>query len=318
MRIFAAEKKHALTRGKIQCLGEVATINPSRGCAGKCAFCYARCFTGAPQDDRVLLYTELPAKLRAELESKRRRKPVPSFVLFSTAGDPFLGGPLVEDVSRACIEILLRRHIGVSLTTRGIIPDDLLTIMTRFRSRIRISLAITSLSEDYHRAWEPYTASPESRLAQLERLVRHGLAPTVRVEPIIPYVNDGTAQLRDLFSALNSVGIADVTLSFLQLRKGVADQIRNEAPKATHRLVLGSFPSEQRSQADKPLFDYLPLERARASLRRIQRLGQQTGIRVLACRCQNPGIPATTCVLAPECIESATQTTLFDTPDGNT
>ena len=40
----------------------------------------------------------------------------------ATATDGFLGGPQVQQVTRACLEILLNRSIGVSLSTRGSDP----------------------------------------------------------------------------------------------------------------------------------------------------------------------------------------------------
>jgi DNA repair photolyase len=235
--------------------------------------------------------------LRHELDTTHRKSPLPPYVVFSTYTDGFLGGSEVLEVSRACLEIILNRRVGVSLSTRGAIPDDALAVLGRHPSHVQVTVPLVSLSEEYTRAWEPGTALPRDRLFLVQRLLQLGIVPRLRVEPLIPFVNDHTEMLRELVSALVGLGLTEATLGFLHLRPGVGDQMRKEAPVDLQRLVLGCFPTLSESPDRK--FHHLPEKQRLAGLRRIQRIGREHGLRVSACHCQNPGLPASRCPVAP-------------------
>jgi DNA repair photolyase len=299
LKVLSATKKHVLQRGRIACVGDVCTLNVARGCAGECVFCYARCYPGAPASDELWVYREIPGQLRRELDSRIKRGNVPNVVFFSTYSDPFLGGPHVLAVTRACLEIILRRGLGVSLSTRGVIPSDVLSLFSRTPERVRVTVPLASMSDSYHAIWEPGTATADQRLFVVQQLIQSGLQPRMRIEPIIPFVNDGSEQLREVISAIVGMGIERVTLRFLQLRRGVADQITRQAPRDAVRLVLGSFPSLQET-GKASSFDYIASRQALAALRRIQRVAREHGLKVQACRCQNPGLPAGLCGVMPD------------------
>jgi DNA repair photolyase len=299
LQILKATKKHAVSVGHLGCLGQVATINLVRGCAGQCLFCYARCISGAPEAGKLLAYLDLPEQLEQQLE--RRRRPPPPYVLLSTASDPFLGGEQILDLTRSCLEILIRRRIGVSLSTRGNIPDDIIDMLALHVPFVRVTIPLVSLSDDYSTTWEPGTIRPRQRLFLVQKLLKAGIRTRIRLEPIIPYVSDTTEQLRELCSAIASLGLTRAQVSFLHLRPGVAEQIQREAPPDISHLILGSFALPPPTQSTSMKFFHLPVKQRVASLRRIQRIGRERGIGISACHCQNPGIPARACpVLPPE------------------
>lgn len=298
MEILVADKQHGCTRGRLPCLGEVATVNVTRGCAGQCTYCYARCYTGAPAPGKLLIYRNLPALLRHELDSARRRRALPDFVLFCSAGDPFLGGPEVLELSRACLELLLRRDIGVSLMTRGVVPEEILALLVRHRPRVRISVALASTADDYTQRWEPGTALPQARLRLLQRLLELELAPQVHIEPLIPFVNDGTEALRRLMSALEGLGVHRAVVSLLQLRPGVAAQLAREAPQGVQRLVLGCFPSGRRG-GRRSEYEHLVQSHALGMVRRLRSAAAEHGLVLTVCHCHNPGLDGGRCELAP-------------------
>lgn len=302
IQIVHAEKKHALTMGHFGCLGEVATLNVARGCAGMCVFCYARCYTGAPPAGQLLLYTNLPAVLRRDLDSAKRRTPLPRFVVFSSATDGFLGGQPVMDITRACLDVLFNRRIGVSLSTRGTIPEDVLLRLKRDAARVRVLIPLPSLSEAYTRLWEPGTAAPRARLHVIERLRRAGIMPEIRLDPIIPFVNDGTEELREVVSALVGLGIGHATASFFHLRPGLREQIQLEAPDPYRRLMLGGF-----SRETVKTYEHLSVRQRIATYQRLQRIGREHGLKITACHCQNPGIPAGQCAVKPREVSGVLQ-----------
>ncbi|MFH1132142.1 MAG: radical SAM protein [Pseudomonadota bacterium] len=312
MKIFSAVKKQVFSIGKIGCVGEVTTLNVTRGCAGECVFCYARCYRGAPEPGTFVLYNNLPSQLRQELDSPRRKRPLPKFVVLSSYSDAFLGSEAVTQVTRNCLEILLNRRIGVSFSTRGIVPEEIVSVLGRHPKMVQVHIPITSLSAKYVENWEPGTALPKERLFLVQRLLRVGIVPSIRLDPIIPFVTDGTEQIREVVSAVVGLGLDRAQMSFLHLRPGVAEQLRKEAPMELRRIVLGSFPSE-RTGSGAP-FDHIPVQQMTSSLRRIQRIAREHGLRISGCHCQNPGLPAGRCPILPEELpdQPGLQRSLFD------
>lgn len=311
MKVYSASRKQPLSRGQIACLGPVVTVNVARGCAGECAFCYARCIPRGPERDTMWVYSDLPTQLRRDLDQRARRGTLPGYVVFSTASDPFLGDAHLRETARACIEVLIRRDVGISLSTRGAVPPEVIQLFAQRPERVNVTVPLASMSMDYTSIWEPGTAPPEQRLFAVQKLREAGVRAELRFEPVIPFVNDDNATLDALFSEVASTGQRRLMLRLVQLWPGVADQLRREAPPELVRLVLGCFPSLQETgkAAD---FDHVAPRQALATLRRAQRVARDHGIRLQACRCHNPGLPAGRCVVAPPHAEPRGQSKLFE------
>jgi len=296
LRILPATKQKWYSEGTLRCVGEVTTVNVTRGCPGQCVFCYARCYRGAPRPGSAMLYEGLARQIRRDLDSPNRKTPPPRYVVLNTAGDGFLGGERVVNVTHECLEALLSRGVGVSFSTRGELPDRVVELLGRHAEHVRVFVPIPSLSDAYTRAWEPETALPRRRLFLVQRLLRVGVRPRVRLDPVIPFVNDGTRQLRAVLSAVAGLGLTRVLVSFLHLRPGVGQQLREEAPRDARALLLGGFPELERQPGR---YHHLPDNMRLASLKRIRRLANEHRIRVGVCHCANPRIPAVKCPVAP-------------------
>ncbi len=297
LEIRYASKKHAISKGRVTCLGDVATLNVTRGCAGSCVFCYARCYHTAPPPGTVMVYSDLPQLLRTQLDSSRRRAALPRFVLLSTASDAFLGGEaVVRQVTLPCLEILLNRGIGVSLSTRGQVPDEAIALLAQHAPRVRIFIPLASMDEDYTRQWEPGTALPRERLYLAQRLLREGIRPVFRIEPLIPFINDHSEAVQRVLSAVASLRLRRVILNYLHLRPGVDKQLLREAPGELKHLVLGGFPGLYREP-----YRYLRLARQQrgSALERIKKIAAQKELKVQACLCHNSDLAAGLCPWEP-------------------
>ena len=310
MKVLQTTKRTALSRGKYPCAGEIHTLNITRGCAGSCVFCYARCIAGV-DPDTVSVYQNLPMQLRLSLDSKRRRTPPPSYVVMSTSSDAFLGGEPVLQITRQCLQILVNRGVGLSFSTRGDVPDDIIELLRRHARHVRVFIPLASMDEEYTSAWEPGTLSPARRLFLAQRLMRAGITPRIRMEPMIPYVNDQSSQIREVISAVESLGLHRVIASFFHIRPGVQLQLEREAPAMSRRLVLGSFPWLARRPHR---WHHLPHKQRAASLGRIQRLAAERDVDVDVCHCQNRDLSATRCPLRPpeKSVPRGGQASLFD------
>ena len=247
------------------CQGEVRTLDVTRGCGGQCVFCHARAYAGAPAPGELQLHDELPGQLKAAITSPRRRSPLPRWVLVNSLSDCFLGGPEVVEVTRRCLEVLVTHRIGISLSTRGRMPDPVIELLGKHARHTRVFVPVAAMDDAYTRAWEPGTALPHKRMLLVRRLMEAGLHPKIRLDPVIPFVNDTTASLRSTFSAVAGMGLSSVTVSFMHLRPGVEEQVQAEGPPEQTALMLGSFTALDQGGR----YRRLPLERVRSSFKKI-------------------------------------------------
>ena len=307
MEITRTSKQAALRHGTYPCVGQLHTLNITRGCAGGCVFCYAR-----ETDDEgqvVGLDPSLPYLLRTRLESKELEPP--RYVALSTSSDAFLGGEQVLRVARQCLEILVNRGIGIILSTRGEMPDDVIGLLSSHAPFVRVHLPLASMDDDYTATWEPGTAPPRRRLFLAQRLLRAGITPQIRMDPVIPYVNDESEQVRELISAVDSLGLQRFSVSFMHLRPGLHLQLEREAPALAKRMVLGSYPWLSRRPDS---WHHLPLSQRSASLARIQNLAAERRLELNVCHCNNRDLSRASCALLPpqKPVPRGVQTSLFE------
>jgi len=243
-----------------------------------------------------MVYSGLARMLRSELKSPRRQGSLARWVLLNSASDGFLGGSEVVSVTHECLEALVQHQIGVSFSTRGEVPAAVIELLASHARHVRIFVPVVSMDAKYNAAWEPGAAPAHKRLVGVRRMLEAGLRPRVRLDPMIPFINDHTASVRATFSAIRGVGLSSVIVSYMHLRPGVAAQVEREAPEEQTRLVLGSFP---RRDANMSLYHRMALKHIRSSFERVQALAQEYDLHVAACHCGNPGLPSTRCPVSP-------------------
>ena len=300
--------KTALKKGPYPCVGKLHTLNITRGCAGGCVFCYAR-VTSDGEPETVAVDTSLPFLLRTRLESKRFTPP--TYVMLSTSSDAFLGGEEVLRVTRQCLEILVNRGIGIILSTRGEMPGDVIELLGTHAPHVRVFIPLVSMDDEYTSTWEPGTAPPRRRLFLAQRLLRVGIEPQIRMDPVIPYVNDESKQVREVISAVDSLGLQRLTVSFMHLRPGLHLQVEREAPALARRMVLGSYPWLARRPHN---WHHLPYTQRLASLERIQKLAAERHLDVNVCHCNNRDLSKRSCALLPpqKPVPRGVQASLFE------
>jgi len=79
-----------------------------------------------------------------------------------------------------------------------------------------VALTVTTEDEETARQIEPQAPSPRERLKAIEVLVGKGIPVSVRVDPIIPHVNDNPT---GLIATLASLGVKHVTSSTYKVKR---------------------------------------------------------------------------------------------------
>jgi len=288
-------RSDVLKPSKIGCLGRTyeATINVTQGCGHLCAYCYARGYRNYPGDRKVLLYSNLVEKLRAELARKRR---LPALVYFSPSSDPF--GPYreVQRTTYEAMRLLLQRRIAVSFLTKGYISRRFYQLFAEHRERITAQIGLISLNRKITRWLEPYAASPVRRLKNIRRLMRVGVRTTVRIDPMVPFVTDTPQQLTVLCRYLSLLGVKEVACAYLFLRPRIVRFFLREIPGPTLRRRIADLYD---AGVTVPLHGCgfavrLPAAKYRtAGYERLKRIASRFGIEVRICSCKNADLGLT-------------------------
>ncbi len=172
------------------------SVNPYRGCAHGCSYCYARptheylgMNAGIDFESKIMVKHRAPELLRDWLA---RPKYTPEMIVFSGVTDCYQPAEREYELTRRCIAVALeaRQPIGIitknALVTRDI---DLLSEMATM-NLVSVSLSITTLDAKLARTMEPRTSRPTARLRAISQLCDAGVPVNVMVAPITPGLND--------------------------------------------------------------------------------------------------------------------------------
>ncbi|MBI5166670.1 MAG: radical SAM protein [candidate division NC10 bacterium] len=272
------------------------TLNVTKGCAHRCAYCYARGYRDAPPDGEVYVYSNLPERLEEELDNPRRRKALPEWVSLSTSCDPFQPMDEVLKVTWATIKALLERGIRVSFLTKGYIPGEFIGLFQAHPGLIFARVGLLSLRGDYHRQFEPGAARPEVRLDNIKRLKQAGVPVEVRHDPVILEVTDLPQDLDPLFCQLKECGIATVNIAFLHIRPGIEPVLKRDLPLPLALRILRLYRGQPFQRvAASCVTRLLPRHLRILTYSQIQGIASRYGIKTLLCACKNPDLQADIC-----------------------
>lgn len=201
------------------------TVNPYRGCAIGCRYCYAAYtheYIGA--DGANDFHNTIFVKTTDMKETARRLHLVVKrgeLMALGTATDPYQPGEGTFGITRRFLE-LVAQHRGarIGITTKGALILRDLDLLKRIsaRSRLSVQVSLISLRADLLRRIEPWAPPPEVRLEMVARLQDAGLDVGVAVAPILPGLTDREEDLDALFARVASAGVRRTWVGILFLR----------------------------------------------------------------------------------------------------
>jgi DNA repair photolyase len=197
------------------------SVNPYRGCAHACPYCYARNYheylglnAGLDFETKIFVKHDAPELFRDFL-SRDSWRPEP--IVFSGVTDCYQPAERTFRLTRQCMQVARECGQPVSIITKNalVVRDlDLLQPMAE-RCLVQVNVSITTLDVELARVMEPRTSIPAARLRAVESLARAGVPVRVMVAPIIPGLNDHEAPA--VMKAAKEAGARDVAYTLLRL-----------------------------------------------------------------------------------------------------
>ncbi len=249
------------------------TVNPYRGCAMGCRYCYATYtheFLGiaTPEEFHSTVYVKRGAEAetaKALARAVRRGE----LVALGTATDPYQPGETREQVTRRFLELVAQhRGVRLAITTKGaiVLRDLELLLKIHARSSLLIQVSLISPRSDLLRRLEPWAPPPEVRIDVMRRLAAAGLRVSHSLAPILPAITDAEADLDELIGRVAAAGVPRLNCTLLFLRSPT---------KEKHlRFVAAEFPSllpaYQRAYAARAYLGGSYKERTLATVERLR------------------------------------------------
>jgi DNA repair photolyase len=206
------------------------TINPYRGCAHSCVYCFARpthtyLDMNAREDfeREIVVKVNVPELLRRELARPSWKR---EHVALGTNTDPYQWVESKYKLMPGVWEAFRDYGNPCSVLTKSPLVLRDLPLLKEIAARgipITANLSVPTLDEKAWRATEPHTPHPRKRLEAVAELNRAGIPCGVLVAPLMPGVNDAPEQVEPLLQLADEAGAVHIGGIALHLRGEVRD-----------------------------------------------------------------------------------------------
>jgi DNA repair photolyase len=197
------------------------SVNPYRGCAHGCSYCYARpgheylgFSAGLDFETKIVVKHDAPELFR-EFLAKESWNPEP--ITFSGVTDCYQPAEREYRLTRQCLAVALECRQPVSIITKNalVVRDlDLLQPLAA-AGLVHVFLSITTLDAQLARVMEPRTSIPAARLRAVRMLADAGIPVGVMTAPVIPGLND--SEIPSLLETAREAGARSAGYVLLRL-----------------------------------------------------------------------------------------------------
>ncbi|MEM4717428.1 MAG: radical SAM protein [Desulfurococcaceae archaeon] len=208
------------------------SLHPYTGCSHFCLYCYATSYIGLRESKPKKKLVENTARDLSIIMDG-------SIVELSTSSDPY--PPIEREIklTRKVLELLVKRNTRLLITTKSnlIIRDiDLLK-----KAKCSVMITITTLDEDTRKIIEPGAPSSIERIDTIKELSKHEIPVGVRIDPVIPFVNDDPADLIKLVEKVIEAGALHVVTSTYKAKWNTLRRLESRLPIDISRKLLSLY-----------------------------------------------------------------------------
>lgn len=197
------------------------SLNPYRGCAHGCSYCFARptheyldLSAGLDFETKIFVKAAAPELFREWLVRDRYE---PDIVTLSGVTDCYQPIERKLELTRRCLEVALEARQPIAVVTKNALVQrdrDLLQELAALRL-VSVAMSVTTLDQALVRVMEPRTSSPDAKLRTIAMLAESGVPVQVMVAPVIPGLTDH--ELPSILRAAKEAGATSAGYILLRL-----------------------------------------------------------------------------------------------------
>ncbi len=245
------------------------SLSPYTGCGHKCLYCYIttyipNAFTCRPKNDFI---KNLPSDLKSADSS------IP--ISMANSSDPYT--PLESDlgITRNTLKLLTEFGFQVIIVTKSDLVVRDLDIISG--GKVAVTVTINNDNEHLTSYLEPGAPCLTRRIKMVQKLLDASIPVLVRVDPIIPGLNENA---ETLLKELSEIGVKYITTSTYKARSDNLNRIKAVFPKQGLKL-------EKIYKSSGEYFNhswYLPTEMRLKIMKEIAVLAKKYGLGFNVCR----------------------------------
>lgn len=226
-KVWEEVAKSILSENQSPDIGFRWSLNPYRGCAHACAYCYARPShqhlgfgAGTDFDSQIVAKVNAPQLLR---QAFARPSWKGELIVFSGVTDCYQPLEASYKLTQGCLEVCLEHRQPVSLITKGALVrrDAGLLASLAAEAAAHVTISLPWIDPAMAQGMEPGAPSPASRLDAIRVLSQAGVPVGVGLAPIIPGLND--SQIPAILEAAAKAGATSAFRTLLRLPAEVED-----------------------------------------------------------------------------------------------
>jgi len=244
------------------------TFNPYTGCDYACVYCYASNYI--PRFSLCRPKKDLIPRLRREAAGLEGQ-----LVSISNSSDPYPRLEAQTGLMRNCLEILSQNNCRVQIITKSNLVVRDVDLLRKVPSVV--SLTITTDNDGTAKLIEPNAPPPSERLKALKTLIESGIPTSVRIDPIIPFVNDSPEKLVE---SVARMGVRHITSSTYKVKPDDWRRFSTAVPKIAEKLRPLYFERGQKMGG----YTCLPKDLRSDLMRKVAFLAKKYGLKFGACR----------------------------------
>jgi DNA repair photolyase len=245
LQIFEDQTRSILSENDSPDIGFRFSLNPYRGCAHGCAYCYARpsheyLGFGAGSDFERKLVAK-PAAAELLRQAFERPSWTGELIVMSGITDCYQPLEAELELTRRCLEVCVEYRNPVHLITKSALIERDLGLLVRLAevASVGVTVSVTFWDAATARAMEPYAPPPRRRIETLRRLSAAGIPTSVNMAPLIPGLSD--RDLIPILEAAREAGAVSAACIPLRLPGSVAElfesRLRSLLPQSADKVL---------------------------------------------------------------------------------
>ena len=178
-------------------------------------------------------------------------------------------------MTRECLEILTRQECKIQIVTKSPLVTRDIDLLKKMRCMVAIS--ITTENDKISRRLEPHAPVPSERLEAIRVLVTNSVPVAVRIDPMIPFLNDDPQKLVESLACL---GVSHITSSTYKVKPDNWNRFSNAFPEVAKKLSPLYFEKGERISG----YLYLPRDLRLQMIKGIKGLAEKHNMKFGSCR----------------------------------